>query len=157
MAARWQLEADARRGWRRQGRYVDARWQPVRGGVGGDTQPVNEADTRAERSATRKHEDVLARLLTHRRHQAMQRRRTGDRWVVRHAARHRCRVQEVELEITEAPYVHGGAYDSAHIANGARVAHVKCVDPHAWSGEAALDRAARRIPQDPLWMLRDET
>ena len=84
-------------------REVDARGQPVRRGVRRDAERVDVADAWAEGRAAREHEDVLARLLAHCGHEPVQRRRAADARVVPHGARHGGRVQEVELEVGEAP------------------------------------------------------
>jgi len=80
--------------------------------VGGDAQRVDVADARAEGGAAREHEDLLARLRTHRGHEAVERGRAADGRVVAHGARHGGCVQEVELEVGEAPLSRGGAYDA---------------------------------------------
>ena len=79
-----------------------------------------------------------------------------ERAVVAAVGGHRGAVEEVALEVAEAPLVDERAHDAAHVRERLRVRDVEREHPQPGRRVPAVDGAAARVAQDPLGVRRRE-
>mmetsp|Transcript_74698 Transcript_74698/g.210630 ORF Transcript_74698/g.210630 Transcript_74698/m.210630 type:complete len:251 (+) Transcript_74698:1050-1802(+) len=108
----------------------------------------------ADGRPTGQDEGRVASGLPNGRQQPFQGGRPRHRGVVERSSWHGGTVQEVALEITEAPVVHDRVDNLVYMLEDVGIRHVQGLHPQSWGSEAALQRLAFHVTQEPVRMVR---